>query len=116
MLLLALVLAKIFSLPPDILTGTLLIGAVNCGQVSNLCTYIPNVNVAMSAMMTTATTLGSIIMTPLISKFLIGTVVTMNALGIAHYTIQVVLSSISLGINLNRYAKKLCAPCCLPPP
>lgn len=104
--LLALGLAKVFSLSPDLAAGLILIGAVNGGQASNLCTYIANGNVALSVMMTTSTTLGAIIMTPLISKLLIGAVVPVNALGIAWSTIQVVLFPIALGMTLNKYANK----------
>lgn len=101
--LLALGLAKGFQLSPDLVAGTVLVGAVNGGQASNLCTYIANGDVALSVMMTTATTLGAIIMTPLISKLLIGAVVPVNAIGIAFSTIQVVLFPIALGMLLNRY-------------
>lgn len=104
--LLALGLAKLFKLPPDLAAGTILVGAVNGGQASNLCTFIANGDVALSVMMTTATTLGAIFMTPLISKFLIGAVVPVNALGIAFSTIQVVLFPIALGMFLNKYANK----------
>lgn len=102
--LLALALAKIFALSPDLAAGTILVGAVNGGQASNLCTFIANGNVALSVMMTTCTTLGAIVMTPLISKFLIGAVVPVNAVGIAWSTIQVVLFPIGFGMFLNRYA------------
>lgn len=37
-------------------------------QASNLCTYIANGDVALSVLMTTVTTIGAIVMTPLISK------------------------------------------------
>lgn len=104
---LAVLLAKLFALPPDLAAGTILVGAVNGGQASNLCTYIANGNVALSVMMTTATTLGAIVMTPLISKLLIGAVVPVNALGIAISTCQVVLVPIVLGMMLNRYANRV---------
>lgn len=105
--LLALLLARLFSLPADLAAGVILIGAVNGGQASNLCTYIANGNVALSVMMTTTTTLGAIVMTPLISKILIGAVVPVNAVGIAMSTIQVVLFPIALGMLLNRYANRV---------
>lgn len=105
--LLALLLARLFSLPAELAAGVILIGAVNGGQASNLCTYIANGNVALSVLMTTSTTLGAIVMTPLISKILIGTVVPVNAAGIAMSTIQVVLFPIALGMLLNRYANRL---------
>lgn len=104
--LLAVVLAKLFNLPPDLAAGTILVGAVNGGQASNLCTYIANGDVALSVMMTTITTLGAIIMTPLISKLLIGAVVPVDAVGIAWSTIQVVLAPIVLGMFLNKYCNR----------
>jgi len=103
--LLAYVLGRLFKLPSDILAGLVLVGSVNGGQASNLCTYIAKGNVALSVIMTTATTLGAIVMTPLLSKFVLGTVVQVDALGIAWSTIQVVLVPIALGMALNRYFK-----------
>ncbi|GJQ12706.1 hypothetical protein GpartN1_g4497.t1 [Galdieria partita] len=102
---LAYVLGRLFKLPSDILAGLVLVGSVNGGQASNLCTYIAKGNVALSVIMTTATTLGAIVMTPLLSKFVLGTVVQVDALGIAWSTIQVVLIPIALGMALNRYFK-----------
>lgn len=104
---LALLLAKAFRLPPNLAAGTILVGAVNGGQASNLCTYIANGNVALSVMMTTSTTLGAIVMTPLLSKVLIGAVVPVNALGIALSTVQVVLFPIALGMFLNRFCNRV---------
>eukprot|EP00182_Erythrolobus_australicus_P002852 CAMPEP_0185831886 /NCGR_PEP_ID=MMETSP1353-20130828/1759_1 /TAXON_ID=1077150 /ORGANISM="Erythrolobus australicus, Strain CCMP3124" /LENGTH=433 /DNA_ID=CAMNT_0028529999 /DNA_START=46 /DNA_END=1347 /DNA_ORIENTATION=+ len=104
---LSLALGKGFNLSGDILAGLVLVGAVNGGQASNLCTYIARGNVALSVMMTTATTLGAIVMTPIISKLLIGTVVPVDAVGIAMSTIQVVLAPIAIGMVMNRYANKV---------
>lgn len=103
---LALGLATAFRLPAEMTAGLVLVGAVNGGQASNLCTYIANGDVALSIMMTTITTLGAIFMTPLISKLFIGAVVPVNALGIAFSTIQVVLAPIALGMFLNRFANR----------
>eukprot|EP00871_Galdieria_phlegrea_P000536 jgi/Galph1/1483/GphlegSOOS_G174.1 len=100
---LAFSLGYIFKLPYDLLAGLVLVGSVNGGQASNLCTYIARGNVALSVVMTTATTLGAIVMTPLLSKFVLGTVVHVNSLGIAMSTIQVVLVPIALGMALKRF-------------
>lgn len=104
--LIALLLTKLFNLSPNLAAGLILVGAVNGGQASNLCTYIANGNVALSVMMTTSTTLGAIVMTPLISKLFIGAVIPVNAVGIAWSTIQVVLFPIALGMVLNKYCNK----------
>jgi BASS family bile acid:Na+ symporter len=58
-------------------------------QASNLCTYIARGDVALSVMMTTVTTIGAIVMTPLLCKLLLGTLVPVDALGVAISTVQV---------------------------
>ena len=66
-----------------------LVGSINGGQASNLCTYIAKGDVALSVLMTTVTTIGAIFMTPLLCKFLLGAVVPVDAVGVAISTIQV---------------------------
>lgn len=82
-------LGKMAGLSPALLAGMVLVGTINGGQASNLCTYIARGNVALSVLMTTATTLGAIFMTPLICKGVLGTVVPVDAIGIAKSTMQV---------------------------
>lgn len=101
--LLALALGKAFALDPALLAGMVLVGSINGGQASNLCTYIARGNVALSVLMTTATTLGAIFMTPLLCKGLLGAVVPVDARGIAISTIQVVLAPIAIGMLTNSY-------------
>lgn len=86
---LALALGRAFNLSPALMGGMVLVGSINGGQASNLCTYIARGNVALSVLMTTATTLGAIFMTPLLCKGLLGAVVPVDAVGIAKSTIQV---------------------------
>eukprot|EP00537_Pseudo-nitzschia_pungens_P014524 CAMPEP_0172396188 /NCGR_PEP_ID=MMETSP1061-20121228/24247_1 /TAXON_ID=37318 /ORGANISM="Pseudo-nitzschia pungens, Strain cf. pungens" /LENGTH=393 /DNA_ID=CAMNT_0013127991 /DNA_START=70 /DNA_END=1251 /DNA_ORIENTATION=- len=100
---LALGLGKFFKLDPAMLGGMVLVGSINGGQASNLCTYIARGNVALSVLMTTATTLGAIFMTPLICKAVLGTVVPVDAVGIAFSTIQVVLAPIAIGMTTNKF-------------
>jgi len=100
---LALVLGKVFHLDAGILAGMVLVGSINGGQASNLCTYIARGNVALSVLMTTATTLGAIFMTPFLCKTLLGAVVPVDAAGIAVSTIQVVLAPIAIGMSMNKF-------------
>jgi BASS family bile acid:Na+ symporter len=100
---LALGLGKLFGLDSAMLAGMVLVGSINGGQASNLCTYIARGNVALSVLMTTATTLGAIFMTPLICKSLLGAVVPVDAVGIAFSTIQVVLAPIAIGMATNKF-------------
>jgi bile acid:Na+ symporter, BASS family len=78
-----------FGLSQPLIAGLVLVGCTNGGQASNLCTYIARGNVALSVLMTTATTLGAIVMTPLLCKAILGTIVPVDAAGIAVSTIQV---------------------------
>jgi BASS family bile acid:Na+ symporter len=87
--LLALGLGRAFGIDKALLAGLVLVGSINGGQASNLCTYIAKGNVALSVLMTTATTIGAIFMTPLICKLLLGAVVPVDAAGIAASTVQV---------------------------
>ena len=99
---LALLLGRAAGMEPGLLAGMVLVGSINGGQASNLCTYIANGNVALSVLMTLATTLGAIVMTPLLCKGLLGAVVPVDASGIAMSTVQVVLAPIAVGMGLNR--------------
>lgn len=104
---LALGLGKAFGLEPAIVAGMVLVGSINGGQASNLCTYIAKGNVALSVLMTTATTIGAIFMTPLLCQKFLGAVVPVDALGIVYSTLQVVLGPIVLGMTLNVAAPKV---------
>merc|ERR1712094_143833 len=76
-------------------------GSINGGQASNLCTFIADGNVALSVLVTTATTIGAIFMTPLLCKTFLGTVVPVDAAGIVVSTLQVVLAPILVGMTMN---------------
>uniref|UniRef100_A0A7S1RNK8 Uncharacterized protein n=1 Tax=Alexandrium catenella TaxID=2925 RepID=A0A7S1RNK8_ALECA len=91
-----------------ILAGLVLVGSINGGQASNLCTLIAGGDVALSVLMTTSTTIGCIFMTPLICKMVLGTVVPVDAMGIVVSTFQVVLAPIFLGVAANQLAPKIC--------
>lgn len=105
---LAYVLAKAIGADGPILAGLVLVGSINGGQASNLCTLIAGGDVALSVLMTTSTTLGCIFMTPLICHLVLGAVVPVDAAGIVWSTFQVVLFPIFLGVGLNTLAPKLC--------
>jgi len=103
---LALGLGRAFGLDAGLMAGMVLVGSINGGQASNLCTYIAKGNVALSVLMTTATTFGAILMTPFLCKTMLGTVVPVDAAGIAKSTIQVVLAPIAIGMSANKFFPK----------
>ncbi len=94
-------LSKALGLSSAMTAGMVLVGSINGGQASNLCTYIARGDVALSVMMTTVTTIGAIFMTPLLCKVLLGAIVPVDAVGVAISTIQVVLVPIVVGMLTN---------------
>jgi BASS family bile acid:Na+ symporter len=106
---LAYVTALAMKAEPAILAGLVLVGSINGGQASNLCTLIAGGDVALSVLMTTSTTLGCIVMTPLICQMVLGSVVPVNAMGIVYSTLQVVLAPIFLGVGVNTLLPKFAA-------
>lgn len=105
---LAFAIAKAIGAEGAILAGLVLVGSINGGQASNLCTLIAGGDVALSVLMTTSTTLGCIFMTPLICKLVLGAVVPVDAMGIVVSTFQVVLAPIFLGVGMNTLAPDFC--------
>lgn len=63
---------------------------------------------ALSVVMTTSTTIGCIFMTPLIAKLVLGTIVPVDAAGIALSTVQVVLLPVLVGVLANAVAPRAC--------
>jgi len=105
---LAFVIGNALGLSGPLLAGLILVGSINGGQASNLCAYIARGDVALSVLMTTATTVGCIFMTPLICKLALGAVVDVDAIGMAVSTIQVVLVPVVVGLFLNKNVPKVC--------
>jgi bile acid:Na+ symporter, BASS family len=95
--------AKLLNLPPALATGLILVSCCPGGQASNVATYIANGNVALSVLMTTASTVGAIFMTPLLTKVFAGTLVPVDALSMAREIFQVVLVPTMVGVLANEY-------------
>ena len=87
--------------PPGLAAGLILVSAINGAQASNLCTYIGQGDLALSILMTTMTTVSAVVMTPVVAKFLLGTVVPVQAKAVAWSTAQVVLVPILTGMLIN---------------
>lgn len=104
---LAYVLGQAMGLSTPLSAGLVLVSCINGAQASNLCTYIGEGDLALSVMMTTMTTIGAIIFTPLMGKLLLGQVVPVNAAAISLSTVQVVLAPILVGMSVNAKFPKL---------
>ncbi|OWM71706.1 hypothetical protein CDL15_Pgr005894 [Punica granatum] len=104
--LLGYVIARTLKLSAPLATGLILVSCCPGGQASNVATYISKGNVALSVLMTTCSTIGAIIMTPLLTKLLAGQLVPVDAAGLAISTFQVVLVPTVLGVLSNEFFPK----------
>ncbi|KAK7815933.1 sodium/pyruvate cotransporter bass2 [Quercus suber] len=104
------VIALTLKLSAPLATGLILVSCCPGGQASNVATYISKGNVALSVLMTTCSTIGAIIMTPLLTKLLAGQLVPVDAAvssdGLAISTFQVVLVPTIIGVLANEYFPK----------
>ena len=88
-------------LPRDFAVGLILVACCPGGTASNVVTYIARANVALSVLMTMCSTFGAVVMTPLLTKWLAGTLVPVPALKLFLDTVQVVLLPLLAGLALH---------------
>ncbi|XP_020105954.1 probable sodium/metabolite cotransporter BASS2, chloroplastic isoform X2 [Ananas comosus] len=100
------VIAMSLKLSAPLATGLILVSCCPGGQASNVATYISKGNVALSVLMTTCSTIGAIVMTPLLTKLLAGQLVPVDAAGLAISTFQVVLVPTIVGVLSHEYFPK----------
>ncbi|XP_042492224.1 sodium/pyruvate cotransporter BASS2, chloroplastic [Macadamia integrifolia] len=101
--------AMTLKLSAPLATGLILVSCCPGGQASNVATYISKGNVALSVLMTTCSTIGAIVMTPLLTKLLAGQLVPVDAAGLAISTFQVVLVPTIIGVLSNEFFPKFTA-------
>jgi BASS family bile acid:Na+ symporter len=101
------VLGILFQLPPFFAVGLILVASCPGGTASNVIAYLAKANVALSVTMTTVSTLAAIIMTPLLTSYLSGSYLEVDALGLFYSTLKVVLFPVALGVILNRFLPKV---------
>ncbi|KAG6723796.1 hypothetical protein I3842_03G225200 [Carya illinoinensis] len=100
------IIALTLKLSAPLATGLILVSCCPGGQASNVATYISKGNVALSVLMTTCSTIGAIVMTPLLTKLLAGQLVPVDAVGLAISTFQVVLVPTIVGVLANELFPK----------
>ncbi|KAK9149774.1 hypothetical protein Scep_008531 [Stephania cephalantha] len=101
--------AMSMKLSAPLATGLILVSCCPGGQASNVATYISKGNVALSVLMTTCSTVGAIVMTPMLTKILAGQLVPVDAAGLAVSTFQVVLVPTVVGVLVNEFFPKFTA-------
>jgi BASS family bile acid:Na+ symporter len=103
------VVARALHLETSLAVGLILVGCCPGGTASNVVTYLARANVALSVVMTMCSTFAAIVMTPLLTNWLAGTLVAVDGWGIFTSTVQVVLLPIVIGVTLNRLAPRAVA-------
>jgi bile acid:Na+ symporter, BASS family len=98
--------AHALRLPTPFAVGLILVSCCPGGTASNVVTYLARANVALSVLMTMCSTFGAVVMTPLLTKWLAGTLVPVNAWGLFLSTVQVVLLPVLVGLALHHWAPK----------
>lgn len=99
--------SKLLQLPSHYAAGLILVGCCPGGTASNIVTYIARGNVALSVLMTAASTLSAVVMTPFLTAKLAGQFVAVDAVGLLMSTLQVVLLPVLGGAFLNQYFQGL---------
>ena len=104
-------LAYLFQLPIDFVIGLVLVGCCPGGTASNVVCFIAKLNVALSVTLTTCSTLLAVLMTPLLTTWLVqsasesltGTAIDVDTLGLLKKTFLVVILPVTGGIALNHF-------------
>ena len=99
--------AHALNLPPHFAVGLILVGCCPGGTASNLVSYIADVDVALSVVMTVCSTLAAVILTPLLTQLFAGAIVPVDTWLLFKQTLQVVIIPVVLGVLLNRWAPRL---------
>lgn len=110
--LLARTLASIFSLPPAIAAGFILVGVCPGGAASNVVCLLAGADVALSVVLTLISTLLSVICIPSLMSLLAGTLVPVSPLALFRSTAQVVLLPLLFGALSKRLFPKIVDAIC----
>ena len=96
-------LTKIFSFPPEIAAGLILIGSCPSGLASNVMSYLARANVALSVTLTAIATLMAPIMTPLLMKLLAGQYVAIDFWSMVIDIVKIIIVPVGGGLIFNHF-------------
>lgn len=102
---LGIIVAQAFGMPQTFYAGFVLMSCVAGAQLSSYASFLSKSDVAFSILLTSSSTIASVLVTPLLTGLLIGSVVPVDAIAMSKSILQVVLLPVTLGLALNTYAK-----------
>lgn len=99
----ALLISKLFGLSDQLTIGMVLVGSVSGGTASNVITYLARGDVALSITMTTASTLLSVIATPILTYMYVGQSLEVPMQEMLISILKIVLLPVFVGTVLNHF-------------
>lgn len=106
---LAVALCRLFSLPPELAVGVILVGCCPGGTSSNVITYLSKGDVALSVSMTGVSTLLAPVMTPLLVRLFAGTYIPVDFWGMFLSIVEVIIVPVALGLVVRHFLPKATA-------
>jgi BASS family bile acid:Na+ symporter len=101
--LVAFIITLIFSFPPEISAGIILIGSCPNGLASNVMTYLARANLALSVTLTAISTLIAPFVTPLFMELLAGQYVEVDFWKMVLDIVKIVILPIGAGLIFNHF-------------
>ncbi|WP_193214377.1 bile acid:sodium symporter family protein [Luteolibacter marinus] len=102
--------ARVFHLEPGLALGLVLVACCPGGTASNVICYLARANVALSVLMTMCSTFAAVVMTPLLTKWLAGKYLPVDAAALFQSMLLVVLLPLVTGIAVNTAVGRLRHP------
>jgi len=98
--------ARIFSFPPEIAAGIILIGCVPSGLASNVMSFLAKANIALAVTVGAISTLLSPFLTPLLMKWLGGQFIEVNFWSMMLDILNMIILPIVAGFIFNLFARE----------
>lgn len=100
-------LARLLKLDTPFAVGLILVACCPSGTASNVVNYLAKSDVALAVLVTMVSTLGAIVMTPLLTQWLAGSYVKVEGWKLFLDTVKIVLAPVLLGLALHHLFPKL---------
>lgn len=99
--------AHLLKLDTAFAVGLILVSCCPGGTASNVVSYLAKANVALSVLMTMCSTFAAVLLTPVLTKYLAGAYVPVDAWKLFLDTVKVVLAPVVLGLVLHHATPRL---------
>jgi bile acid:Na+ symporter, BASS family len=100
------IIANVFSFPPEIAAGIILVGCSPSGLASNVISFIAKANVALSITVTSVSTLLAPLLTPALMKLLGGQFIQINFMDMVWEIFKIIIIPVAVGFLINKVLKE----------